>query len=137
MASRLITTYQIDYSNSEWLLNGGNFKVLQIPVVLRLVKNHDSKLTAIDGDELGYLVLVDTNGIGVYNTTVSPIADDSQFDTQVAYFDWIDVNQYVVDENGGEWWTGYSFYGDDQWSDILTSVANYYYAMTHSTGIIH
>lgn len=118
----MASTYKICYDVAEWLSNGGNFMVLQIPVLLN------------DGY---FLVLTDSNGIGVYETTVSPIVDELQFDTQVAYFDWADINQYVADENGDEHWTGYSFYGDDTWTDILTPIAHYYYAITHMTGVIH
>lgn len=134
MDNNKYSVYSIDYSSAQWGYNGG-FDCLQIPVDLyHYVKNDNDSITIAGTDD--YTVLIDVNGIGLYETKVSPIVDDSKFDTQIVYFDWIDINQYVVTEDGNEHWCGYSFGNDDYWSDLLTAAVNYYYAMTHGTGFI-
>lgn len=129
------SVYYLDYASAQWGYNGGGFNCLQIPVALSYrVKNDDGSVTITGTDD--YMVLIDVNGVGLYETKISPIVDESKFDTQVVYFDWVDINQYVVTEDGDEYWCGYSFGNDDYWSDLLTSAARYYDAVTHCTGVI-
>lgn len=129
------SVYSIDYFSAQWVYNGGGFYCFQIPVELKhCTPNGDGSVTITGTDD--YMVLIDVNGVGLYETKISPIVDESKFDTQVVYFDWIDVNQYVVIEDGDEYWRGYSFGNDGYWSDLLTAAVNYYYAATHSTGVI-
>lgn len=135
MDNNKYSVYYLDYVSAQWVYNGGGFNCLQIPVELqRCVSNDDGSVTIAGTDD--YMVLIDVNGVGLYETKISPIVDESKFDTQVVYFDWIDINQYVVTEDGDEYWCGYSFGNDDYWSDLLTAAANYYYAVSHSTGVI-
>lgn len=129
------SVYYLDYASAQWGHNGGGFYCLQIPVDLKhCIQNDDDSVTVTGTDD--YMVLIDVNGVGLYETKISPIVDESKFDTQVVYFDWIDINQYVVTEDGNEYWCGYSFGNDDYWSDMLMAAVNYYYAMTHGTGVI-
>lgn len=135
MDNNKFSVYFIDYASAQWGHNGGGFYCLQIPVELKhCIQNDDDSITATGTDN--YMVLIDVNGVGLYETMISPIVDESKFDTQVVYFDWTDVNQYVVTENGDEYWCGYNFGNDDYWTDMLTAAVNYYYAMTHGTGFI-
>lgn len=129
------SVYYLDYASAQWGHNGGGFCCLQIPVGLKhCIQNDDDSITTTGTGD--YMVLIDVNGVGLYETKISPIVDESKFDTQVVYFDWIDINQYVVAEDGDEYWCGYSFGNDDYWSDLLTAAVNYYYAVTHGTGVI-
>ena len=135
MDNNKYSVYSIDYFSAQWGHNGGGFYCLQIPVdVMHCIQNDDGSITITGTDD--YMVLIDVNGVGLYETKISPIVDESKFDTQVVYFDWIDINQYVVTEDGDECWCGYSFGNDDYWSDLLTAAVNYYYAATHGTGVI-
>lgn len=135
MDNNKFSVYFIDYASAQWCHNGGGFYCLQIPVELKhCIQNDDDSITTTGTDD--YMVLIDVNGVGLYETKISPIADESKFDTQVVYFDWIDINQYVVTENGDEYWCGYNFGNDDYWTDMLTAAVNYYYAVTHGTGVI-
>lgn len=134
MDNNKYSVYYLDYVSAQWGYNG-SFYCLQIPVDLNhYIQNDDDSITITGTDN--YIVLIDVNGVGLYETKVSPIMDDSKFDTQVVYFDWIDINQYVVTEDGNEYWCGYSFGNDDYWSGMLMAAVNYYYAMTHGTGVI-
>lgn len=134
MDNNKFSVYYLDYASAQWVHNGG-FDCLQISVELKhCIQNDDDSTTVISTDD--YIVLIDVNGVGLYETKVSPIVDESKFDTQVVYFDWSDINQYVVTEDGAEYWCGYSFGNDDYWSDLLTAAVNYYYAVTHCSGII-
>ena len=129
------SVYYLDYVSAQWVYNGGGFNCLQIPVDLKhCIQNDDDSITVTGTDD--YMVLIDVNGVGLYETKISPIVDESKFDTQVVYFDWIDINQYVVTEDGDEYWCGYHFGNDDYWSDLLTAAVNYYYAVSHGTGVI-
>ena len=134
MDNNKYSVYSIDYFSAQWGYNGGGHTCLQIPVELKHCVQNDGSITIAGTDD--YMVLIDVNGVGLYETKISPIVDESKFDTQVVYFDWIDINQYVVTENGDEYWCGYNFGNDDYWSDLLTAAVSYYYAMTHGTGLI-
>ena len=135
MSNNSYSVYSIDYFSAQWGYNGGGFYCLQIPVELKhCVKNDDNSVTITGTDD--YMVLIDVNGVGLYETKISPLVDDSKFGTQVVYFDWIDINQYIVTEDGDEHWCGYRFGNDDYWSDMLTAAVNYYDAVSHSTGVI-
>lgn len=135
MGNNKYSIYYLDFVSAQWAYNGGGFNCLQIPVTLKhCVKNDDDSVTITGTDD--YMVLIDVNGVGLYETKISPIVDESKFDTQVVYFDWIDINQYVVTEDGNEYWCGYSFGNDDYWTDLLTSAVHYYEAMVNCTGVI-
>lgn len=135
MDNNKYSVYSIDYFSAQWGHNGGGFYCLQIPVDLKhCVQNDDDSITITGTDD--YMVLIDVNGVGLYKTKISPIVDESKFDTQVVYFDWIDINQYVVTEGGDEHWCGYHFGNDDYWTGMLTAAVNYYYAVIHGTGVI-
>lgn len=134
MDNNKYSVYYLDFVSAQWGDNGG-FECLQIPVDLNhYIQNDDDSITIIGTDD--YMVLIDVNGVGLYETKISPIVDESKFDTQVVYFDWIDINQYIVTEGGDEYWCSYHFGNDDYWSEMLTAAVNYYHAVTHSTGVI-
>lgn len=135
MSNNNYSVYYLDFVSAQWGYNGGGFNCLQIPVELKHCIQNDGGSATITGKD-DYMVLIDVNGVGLYETKISPIVDESKFDTQVVYFDWTDINQYVVTEDGDERWCGYSFGNDDYWSDLLIAAVHYYEAMINCTGFI-
>lgn len=124
----------MDMSAAEVVNTGGGVMIAQIPVTIRTFKYYHGTWYTTDIPDEHYFVLAGPDGVGVYHTEVSPLVDDEQFDTQVAYFDWSETAQYDLIEDDVEVFTGYNF--DGEWASICLMATNYYKCYENSEGLL-
>ena len=125
----------MDMSAAEIVNTGGGVMIAQIPVTIRALEYYHDFWYTTDIPDDHYFVLAGPDGVGVYHTAVSPLVDDDQFDTQVAYFDWSETERYDLIEEDVAVFTGYAFVGP--WAGICQTATNFYNCYKDSEGLFY